>query len=44
VFPEINIDKLIKIRGMNITLVTTAKTDEEGLEFLRLLKFPFRKN
>jgi large subunit ribosomal protein L5 len=44
VFPEINIDKLIKIRGMNITLVTTARTDEEGLEFLRLLRFPFRKN
>jgi large subunit ribosomal protein L5 len=44
VFPEINIDKLIKIRGMNITLVTTARTDEEGLEFLKLLKFPFRKN
>jgi large subunit ribosomal protein L5 len=44
VFPEINIDKLIKIRGMNITLVTTASTDEEGLEFLKLLKFPFRKN
>jgi large subunit ribosomal protein L5 len=44
VFPEINMDKLIKIRGMNITLVTTARTDEEGLEFLRLLKFPFRKN
>jgi large subunit ribosomal protein L5 len=44
VFPEINIDKLIKIRGMNITLVTTALTDEEGLEFLKLLKFPFRKN
>ena len=44
VFPEINIDKLIKIRGMNITLVTTAHTDEEGQEFLRLLKFPFRKN
>jgi large subunit ribosomal protein L5 len=44
VFPEINIDKLIKIRGMNITLVTTAKSDEEGLEFLKMLKFPFRKN
>lgn len=44
VFPEINIDKLIKIRGMNISLVTTAQTDEEGLEFLRMLKFPFRKN
>ncbi len=44
VFPEINIDKLIKIRGMNITLVTTARSDEEGLEFLKHLKFPFRKN
>lgn len=44
VFPEINIDKLIKIRGMNISIVTSAKTDEEGMEFLRLMKFPFRKN
>jgi large subunit ribosomal protein L5 len=44
VFPEINIDKVAKIRGMNITLVTTAATDEEGMELLRLLKFPFRRN
>jgi large subunit ribosomal protein L5 len=44
VFPEIDIDKVAKIRGMNITLVTTARTDEEGLELLRLLRFPFRKN
>jgi large subunit ribosomal protein L5 len=44
VFPEINLDKVAKIRGMNISLVTTAKTDEEGLELLRLLKFPFRRN
>ncbi|GJM44016.1 MAG: 50S ribosomal protein L5 [Gemmatimonadota bacterium] len=44
VFPEINIDKVAKIRGMNVTLVTTAGTDEEGLELLTLLKFPFRKN
>jgi large subunit ribosomal protein L5 len=44
VFPEIDIDKVAKIRGMNITLVTTARTDEEGLELLKLLKFPFRKN
>lgn len=44
VFPEINIDKVGKIRGMNISVVTTAKTDEEGMELLRLLKFPFRKN
>lgn len=44
VFPEINLDKVAKIRGMNISLVTTAETDEEGLELLRLLKFPFRRN
>ena len=44
VFPEINIDKVAKIRGMNVTLVTTADTDEEGLELLTLLKFPFKKN
>jgi large subunit ribosomal protein L5 len=44
VFPEIDIDKVAKIRGMNITLVTTARTDEEGMELLRLLQFPFRKN
>jgi large subunit ribosomal protein L5 len=44
VFPEIDIDKVAKIRGMNITLVTTAGTDEEGLELMTLLHFPFRKN
>jgi large subunit ribosomal protein L5 len=44
VFPEINIDKVAKIRGMNISLVTTAKTDEEALELLKSLKFPFRRN
>ncbi len=44
VFPEIDIDKVAKIRGMNITLVTSARTDEEGLELLRLLEFPFRRN
>ncbi|MBZ0268602.1 50S ribosomal protein L5, partial [bacterium] len=44
VFPEIDIDKVAKIRGMNITMVTTAATDEEGLELMTLLKFPFRKN
>ncbi|MCL1926988.1 MAG: 50S ribosomal protein L5 [Syntrophorhabdaceae bacterium] len=42
IFPEINYDKIDKIRGMNITIVTTAKTDEEGLELLRLLGMPFR--
>ncbi|MHC4821854.1 MAG: 50S ribosomal protein L5 [Planctomycetota bacterium] len=44
VFPEINIDKVAKIRGMNISIVTSAPTDEEGLELLRNLKFPFRRN
>ena len=42
IFPEINYDKIDKIRGMNITIVTTAKTDEEGLELLRLMGMPFR--
>jgi large subunit ribosomal protein L5 len=44
IFPEIEIDKVAKIRGMNISLVTTAVTDEEALELLRALKFPFRRN
>jgi len=44
VFPEIDIDKVAKIRGMNISIVTSARTDEEALELLRSLKFPFRKN
>ena len=43
VFPEINYDKVEKVRGMDITLVTSARTDEEGLELLRALKWPFRK-
>ena len=42
IFPEVNYDKIDKIRGMNITIVTTAKTDEEGLELLKLLGMPFR--
>ena len=41
-FPEVNYDKIDKIRGMNITIVTTARTDEEGLELLRLMGVPFR--
>ena len=44
IFPEINYDKIDKIRGMNITICTTAQTDEEGLELLRLLGMPFRRN
>ena len=42
IFPEVNYDKIDKIRGMNVTIVTTARTDEEGLELLRLLGMPFR--
>ena len=43
IFPEINYDKIFKIRGMDIVIVTTANSDEEGLELLSLLGFPFRK-
>jgi large subunit ribosomal protein L5 len=42
-FPEINYDKVAKIRGMNITFVTTANTDEECYELLSALGMPFRK-
>jgi large subunit ribosomal protein L5 len=42
IFPEINVDKIDKFRGMNITIVTTAPTDEQGQELLRLLGMPFR--
>ena len=42
VFPEVDYDKVDELRGMNITIVTTAKTDEEGRELLRLLGMPFR--
>lgn len=42
IFPEIDFDKIDKIRGMDITLVTTAKTDEEGFELLKGLGVPFR--
>lgn len=41
-FPEIDYDKIDKVRGMNIIIVTTAKTDEEAKELLRLLGMPFR--
>ncbi len=44
VFPEIQIDKVDKVRGMEITIVTTAETDEEGRRLLRLLGMPFREN
>ena len=43
IFPEIDYDKIVKMRGMNVTLVTTAKTDEEGMELLKSFGVPFRK-
>jgi len=42
IFPEIDYDKVDKIKGMNITIVTTANTDEEGRALLKLLGMPFR--
>ena len=42
IFPEIHYDKIDKVKGMNIITVTTAKTDEEGKELLKLLGMPFR--
>lgn len=43
IFPEINFDKVNKLRGMDIVFVTTAKTDEEGHELLAQLGIPFKK-
>ena len=43
IFPEINYDKVVKVRGMDIVIVTTAKSDEEGRELLRLFGMPFKK-
>lgn len=43
IFPEINLDKITKTQGMNISLHTTAKTDQEAKELLDLFGFPFRK-
>ena len=42
IFPEIDYDKIDKVRGMDITIVTTARTDDEGRALLRALGFPFR--
>jgi large subunit ribosomal protein L5 len=42
IFPEIDYDKIDKIRGMNIVIVTTAKTDEEARQLLKLMGLPFR--
>ena len=43
IFPEINFDKVNKLRGMDIVFVTTAKSDEEGRELLAQLGMPFKK-
>ena len=43
IFPEIEYDKVDKVRGMDVIFVTTAKTDEEARELLRLLNMPFKK-
>ncbi len=43
IFPEINVDKITRVMGMDITLVTTAKTDNESFELLKAFGIPFRK-
>ena len=44
IFPEIDYMRVDKNRGMNVSMVTTAKTDEEGRQLLKLLGMPFRQN
>jgi large subunit ribosomal protein L5 len=44
IFPEIEYDKISEIRGMNVAIVTTAETDEEARELLRLMGMPFRQD
>jgi large subunit ribosomal protein L5 len=43
IFKEIDIDKVMKLRGMDVTIVTSARTDEEGRELLKLMHMPFRQ-
>ena len=43
IFPEIEYDKVDKARGMDITIVTTATTDEEGRDMLKMMGMPFEK-
>ena len=43
IFPEIDYDKIDKVKGMNITIVTTAPTDEEGKHLLTLMGMPFKR-
>ncbi|KAA5635539.1 50S ribosomal protein L5, partial [Pseudomonas aeruginosa] len=42
VFPEIDFDKIDRIRGMDITITTTARTDDEGRALMRAFGFPFK--
>jgi len=42
IFPEIDYDKIEKVKGLNVSIITTAKTDEEGRQMLKLLGMPFR--
>jgi large subunit ribosomal protein L5 len=44
IFPEIDYDKVDKVRGLQVTIVTTARTDEEGRKLLELMGMPFRKS
>ena len=43
IFPEINFDEVVKVRGMDIVIVTSAKTNEEAFDLLKELGVPFRK-
>lgn len=43
IFPEVDYDKVDEVRGLNITITTTAKTDKEGYQLLKLFNFPFRE-
>ncbi len=43
IFPEVNIDRVERVKGMNVTIVTTAKTDKEGKVLLDMLGMPFKK-
>lgn len=43
IFPEVDVDKVMKTHGMDVTIVTTAKTEKEAYEFLRLVGMPFKK-
>ncbi len=43
IFPEINVDRVEHVKGMNVTIVTTAQADKEGKMFLDLLGMPFKK-